>query len=67
MLHFGHFEFRPRIGTTLNLGDLIERVSRNFDVTLKRAFSLDVAQASDTSCVKCALYKLPVVIFRRFF
>jgi len=43
------FGFRPQHSTALQLAQLIEIVSRNFDVKkLTGAFFLDVVKASDT-------------------
>jgi hypothetical protein len=59
------FGFRPRHhSTALQLGRLVERVSRNFDERrLTGAVFLDVAKAFETVWVKGLLYKLTILNF----
>jgi hypothetical protein len=58
------FGFRPRHSTALQLGRLVERVNRKFDVRrLTGAVFLDVAKAFDTVWIKGLFCKLTILNF----
>jgi hypothetical protein len=59
LLRDEQFGFRPKHSTSLQLAQLVERVSRNFDETrLTGAVLFDVAKAFDTVWVDGLLFKL---------
>jgi len=67
LLRDEHFEFQPRLITTLQLAPLLEIVNRNIDERmLTDAVFLDVGKAFDTVWVEGLLYKLTVLNFPSF-
>ena len=64
LLRDEQFGFRPRLSTSLQLGHLVERITRNFgERRLTGAVFLDVAKAFDTVWIEGLLYKLTVLNF----